>query len=232
LASFPELPTAFFVIDETNWDEYAYLSVGDQCFYLWERMSSLWEEGRRPDYGKYPTNQFISNFQIPMSCKTENPMRFRHKGPAVKFAADALSALLPNEWREQGVFVPIPPSKIKTHPEYDPRLLATLTAVKPALPDVRELILQRETADSKQKGIRPEERADNYFIDETEADSTPDLIFVFDDVLTTGGHFKAAQMVLSERFSRATICGIFLARAVRPNRDNDEDLWDTLARNG
>ena len=220
--NFPRVPKRFSVIDEANRGEYAYILRGDECFYIWERMSHLWKSRDRLDYSKYPTNGFISNFQIPVSCKTENPYRFKHKGAAINFAAQALGVLLPAEWRQAGTFVPMPPSKVKDDPEHDPRLLKTLKAVKPLLSDVRELVLQSENVDSKQKGLRPEDRSEHYYIHEKVSDPEPSLLFVVDDVLTTGSHFKAVQTVLARRFSDALVCGIFLARAVRPIQEEDE----------
>lgn len=219
MPSFPAPPRSFFVIDETNWNEYHYILPSDHCFYLWERMSRLWQPGGTPDYDKYPTNHFISNYQIPV--RESNPYRLRHKGPALAFAAASLSALLPQEWRDIGTFVPMPPSKVKDDPDHDDRLLKTLLAVRPALPDLRELVLLRENVDSKQKGLRPEDRVPHYAIDENVAEPQPPLVFLFDDVLTTGCHFKAVQAVLADRFTELVVCGLFLARAVRPTDDVD-----------
>jgi len=50
--------------------------------------------------------------------------------------------------------------------------------------------------------------------------STPDIVVLFDDVLTTGSHFKG--IVLRERLPGVT--GLFLARAVRPPNDKTFDL--------
>ena len=217
MSNFPRIPKRFSILDETNWNEYCYIELSE-CFYIWERMSHLWKPGARPDYSKYPTNGFISNFQIPVTCKTENTYRYKHKIAAMKYAAQALSELLPSEWRDAGCFVPIPPSKVKSDKEHDSRLLKALKAVKPPLADVRVLVLQKQNADPKQKGVRPEDRAENYYINEEEAAPEPQVIFVFDDVLTTGSHFKAMKMVLSDRFPDAQVYGIFLARAVRHHK--------------
>jgi hypothetical protein len=229
VSTFPKIPKRFSVIDKTNWDEYHYIGPGDECFYIWERMSQLWKAGERPDYNKYPTNGFISNLQIPVSCKTDNPFRYKHKVDAIKFAAEALGQLLPKEWRDVGTFIPIPPSRVKDDPDHDARLLRVLKAVRPPLRDVRELVLQSANMDSKQKGLRPEERAKNYFIDEGVSTPEPEAIFLVDDVLTTGSHFKALKTILNGRFPQPVIYGLFLARAVRPPQDGETlSLGDLL----
>jgi hypothetical protein len=221
----PRIPKRFSIVDETTWDEYFYIGPGDDCFYIWERMSNLWKSGQRPDYSKYPTNGFISNFQIPVVCKTDNPFRYKHKIAAIKHAAEALGKLVSNDLRTSATFVPIPPSKTKDDPEYDARLLKALKAVRdPPLADVRELVLQNENVDSKQKGLSPEDRASNYYVNEDAVDPEPRRIVVFDDVLTTGSHFKAMKLVLSRRLPEVQICGLFLARAVRPQNDDDDNL--------
>jgi hypothetical protein len=220
VSNFPEIPKHLRIIDQTNWNEYYYIGPGDDCLYIWERVSQV----KGTDWNKYPTNGFISNLQIPMSCKTQNPYRFKHKRTAINHAANALSELL-EKLREAGTFVPVPPSKTKDDPEHDDRLMRVLKAVKPPLPDIRELILQRENWDSKVKGRTPEDRARNFYINDNEANPEPDLILVFDDVLTTGSHFKAIKLVLGERFPAAKIYGVFLARAVRPPQDDDFEIW-------
>jgi hypothetical protein len=221
VSNFPEIPKHLRIIDQTNWNEYYYIGPGDECLYVWERMSQV----KSGDWNKYPTNGFISNLQIPIGCKTENPYRFKHKRPAINHAAKALGELLP-ELREVGTFVPVPPSKPKEDAEHDDRLVRVLKAVRPPLADIRELVLQREGWDAKEKGRRPEDRAQNYYINEDETHPEPRLILVFDDVLTTGSHFKALKLVLGERFPNARICGVFLARAVRPPQDEGFEIWE------
>jgi predicted amidophosphoribosyltransferase len=96
----------------------------------------------------------------------------------------------------------------------------TVQAIRPRLDDVRELVLQYENADAKRKGVSPADRARNYYINEDVAFPNPSAIFVFDDVLTTGCHYKAMEIVLRERFPDSLVFGLFLARAVRPPNED------------
>jgi hypothetical protein len=68
-----------------------------------------------------------------------------------------------------------------------------------------------------QKGISPDARAVDFEIDESLANPAPTRVILFDDVLTTGSHFKAMQMVLQMRFPGIHMMGLFLAYTVRPN---------------
>jgi len=56
------------------------------------------------------------------------------------------------------------------------------------------------------------------------ADPAPDMAVRFNDVLTTGSHFRGIEIVLGERFPGVTVFGLFLARAVRPPNDETFDL--------
>ena len=49
---------------------------------------------------------------------------------AIEFAAGALAALLPREWRDSGTFVPIPSSTVRGEDGYDDRLTKVLTLEK------------------------------------------------------------------------------------------------------
>ena len=50
----------------------------------------------------------------------------------------------------------------------------------------------------------------------------PRVIGIFDEVLTTGAHFKAVQELLQVQFAQAKIIGLFIARRVPETVDPDE----------
>ena len=65
-----------------------------------------------------------------------------------------------------------------------------------------------------------QELMDNYRFDETL--TTPlrhGTAFVFDDVLTTGRHFRAMKGKILGRFPQARVIGIFVARRKIPEAD-------------
>jgi len=146
LPNYPEIPDRLLEIDELIISEHWHIDLDDDCYFMWERVSGA-------SYLESATNQLIANLQIPMNQREANPWRFRYKAPAVRYSAQALSALIPADWRDNGTFVPIPPSRVKDDPDHDPRVLAVLQAVNPALADVRELVLLRENAEAKAKNV-------------------------------------------------------------------------------
>jgi predicted amidophosphoribosyltransferase len=161
------------------------------------------------------TNDLISNLQNPV---TSGDKRLYWKQTAINHSAVAIGKLIPTDWKENGTFVPVPPSKIKTDPEHDARILRVLK-ITTGLTDVRELVLQTVNTNAKDKGITPEERAENYEINEDEAEPEPTHIIIFDDVVAGASHFKAMKIVLAERFPEADISGLFLARSIRQDVD-------------
>jgi predicted amidophosphoribosyltransferase len=48
------------------------------------------------------------------------------------------------------------------------------------------------------------------------------VIGIFDDVLTTGAHFKSVQSLLRDQFPQAQIIGLFIARRVPETADPEE----------
>ena len=95
-------------------------------------------------------------------------------------------------------------------------LLRPLTGAKC---DVRELIIQTEdmeAAHTSDERPSPIEIRANYAIDEALTAPEPKVIGLFDDILTTGAHFRAAKVILENRFPSVPIVGIFVARRIIP----------------
>jgi hypothetical protein len=80
--------------------------------------------------------------------------------------------------------------------------------------DVRLLLTQQEDTHRSVRGWRPppEYRAQLLALDERIASPTPKQIILVDDVLTSGGHYVAARMLLEKRFPGVRTIGVFLAR--------------------
>jgi len=116
--------------------------------------------------------------------------------------------------------VPVPPSKIKTDPDYDDRLMKMLQLLQaPAgiKPDVRELIVQTKdmlaSHDSSTR-LPPAEWEKVYKIDDNLKSPKPTWIGIIDDLLVTGSRFRAMSNVLKAHFPEARITGLFVARRV------------------
>ena len=86
---------------------------------------------------------------------------------------------------------------------------------------ISELVLSIESRQATHKIAEGEPRSDiqelaeNLRIDENECEGLRPNIILFDDVVTTGAHFKACKQVIMERFPDKKVVGLFLARTVR-----------------
>jgi hypothetical protein len=85
--------------------------------------------------------------------------------------------------------------------------------------DVRELILQKESREPlhvlKNEPRLPGILQNNYKLDEALLQPLPSEIWLFDDTLVKGTHFRATKEFLREFFPNIPIVGFFIARATR-----------------
>lgn len=194
-------------IDALALPDHHYLDRGDTCYYAGEYTAG---EG----HAYSDTNQLILNLKKPVDRRGRP--EWRYKEQAITQAAEIFrDALKP---RAQLVLVPVPPSKARTDPAYDDRMLRLLQHVSVDRPyEVRELVVQAQSTVAAHLADRrptPDELIANYRLDESLALPIPRNIFIVDDVLTTGCHYKAVKRVLQARFPDASIYGLFVARRV------------------
>jgi predicted amidophosphoribosyltransferase len=177
-------------------------------------------------FGHSETNNLINNLKKPMDRKGKPEWAYKER--AIKAIATDLRNILGRNAIEGMTFVPMPPSKVKGHPEYDDRILRILQQMGTAYKcDLRELLLQKEsTAAShtckENERLKPREIFENLIIDENLINPTPSTIAIFDDVVTAGAHYVAAKRKLLERFPDAKIYGLFAARRIKPNNPLDD----------
>ncbi len=199
-------------IDDLTRRDHWYLTEEDDCYYFGEYTA-------RQGYAYSVTNQLIANLKKPVDRRGREEYKYKER------AIIDVAGLLQNLIKPDSVtFVPIPPSKSKSDPLYDDRLVRILNAFKQQAPsvDYRELIVQtkstpaaHETADRRD----PDELRSIYAFDEGVATGIRENLLVFDDVLTTGSHFKAVQSMLRDRYPDHNIAGIFVARRVPESID-------------
>lgn len=198
-------------IDDATREDHRYLSADDFCLYQGEYTA-------RGGYGCSPMNDMILN--IKKSVTRRGRPEYQYKERDIRRAGLAFRAALNAEALATVTFVPVPPSKEITHPEYDNRIELVLAHMAEGTnADVRQLVLQGGSYEaSSQAAMRGGDRmhaADLialYRINEGIAAPAPQRILVVDDVLTTGSHFVAMKTVLRQRYPDAWIGGLFIAR--------------------
>jgi len=202
-------------IDELILRDHHYLIESDNCFFFAEYTS-------KKIYNFSKTNQLIHNLK--KSPEKKNTDEWEYKLKAIKTCGKLLSNVFSNKDISKYVFVPIPPSKCKTDPLFDNRLVQILEfANKQELTsnkfNIIELILQENSIPSFHN-INNDTRPDplslmaQYKIDQSILDFKPKKFIIFDDLITTGCHFKAVKWMLQEAYPDAKIFGVFIARRI------------------
>ncbi len=197
------------------------MTAEDECFVFGDFHP-------RSGFSAGPVNNLIFNFKKPVT-KRGLP-EYVHKERAIVEVAGHVRRAFNDDAIEKCTFVPIPPSKAKTDPLYDDRLVRSLSAVSPAI-DVRELLTINQSMRAHHEFVPGEKRPtpDDVYkllsIDEGELrESVREKIILFDDVLTNGTHFKVCKRRLSERLPGHAIYGVFIGRSKRPDAADEFEV--------
>ena len=193
-------------VDDWNRGDHSYLSDSDECFYLGDYAAGA-------GFRHSPINNWISNLKKSVALRTTRQSEYRHKIRTMNEIATTLRAAM-RPIRSDIAFVPVPPSKSRDDQLYDDRMVRILQIIGGL--NIRDMIIQtvNEEAEHSHSGSRlpPHERAKLYAVDESLITPIPSAVVIFDDMLTTGSHFKAVEMVLRPHFPDARFGGLFVAR--------------------
>jgi hypothetical protein len=218
------LPDRLTWVDETNRQAYFFLQEDDRCLFFGEFNKGLsWSGG--------PTNQLIMNYKRTPQEITSSPNGSKlqyYKDKAINEIAVGLRRQFNPAAVARLTFVPLPSSKIVGDSDYCDRLEKTLRiAFIGAVPsglgykdvDIRLLLRQTKstTADHRSHGIRLKY---DELLAITEVD-IPEIskpmrqqIVLFDDVLTSGKHYRVAKTRIREVLPMQLIIGVFVARVI------------------
>ena len=200
-------------IDSTNIGDHYHLTPDDVCYFLFEYTAQ-----KKYDYSA--TNNLISNLKKKPGSSSFAELRY--KAGAIQQCAGHISSAVNSDNLPGWTIVPIPPSKQKSDPAYDDRLLRVCKLISaPAPLDIRELVIQAQStvaAHEAAAGQRPtvDDLLAIYSVDESIPQPPPKSILLIDDVLTAGTHYRAMHTALSQRFPGVPIHAMFIARRVFP----------------
>lgn len=205
-SSFPRRLTK---IDDLTRPDHSYLTAADECYFLGEYTA-------RKGFAFSATNHLI--FNLKKGMERRGRPEWPYKAVAIQRAAEAIRAALNDRARQTLTFVPVPPSKAKTDPLYDDRLLQVLGGIWPGQSvDLRELVVQPVSTPAvhdRDERPKPAELEARYVIDRSLLRPAPQVIAVIDDLVTTGAHFVAVRNMLRRVLPDIHIVGIFIARRV------------------
>ena len=203
-------PSQLTKIDELTRGDHTFLETGDECLFFGDYSA-------RRGFAHSATNGVIANFKKPVKYKGTSS--WKYKAREINAVARAFSSNIGSAFSSL-TLVPVPPSKLKTDPEYDDRMMDMLRALRaPAglTPDVRELVVQTQPMPAAHDSTNrppPAEWEKVYAIDESLTHEMPNWIGIIDDLLVTGCRFRAMSNILKKRFPTARITGLFIARRV------------------
>ncbi len=208
------LPERLTSIDDRNREHHIYLEPRDQCFFFGEYFAHQGYEGG-------VTNRLIINFKCRPSVAAVNRERRSYKERAMDTIAAGLRKAFATSGAERMTWVPVPSSKVCGHVDHDDRLVRTLTrAFSGCDADVRPLLrLSMSTESDHNTGSRmtPDELHALTILDRAAFYSQPlrQAVALFDDVLTTGKHFKCCERRLRDLVPAGVpIVGVFIARRI------------------
>lgn len=197
-------------IDTQNLSKTSELSCDDAYYFLGDYVSGSYQ---------HPMTSFILDFK-----SKSGHFRYGNKNLAIQQLARFLALSNIDHY----TVVPVPPSKSKSHPDHDDRLIRTLAyvaAMKGTPLYVQELIVQPQSYEashdcSRLKKNRPDssELSTRYRLQNVAASELKDTIMIFDDVITKGSHFKAIKRLLVVRYPEKKIVGLFIAQTCFYNR--------------
>jgi predicted amidophosphoribosyltransferase len=203
--------------DDRTRADHAYLSPADQCWWLTEYVS-----GHRHQRGTI--SRLIGSLKAAPSRIAFDRQRTRERRRAVSALADLLRGAITREWAEAATWIPIPPSRAFLEADHDQRLLPVLRRAFDGYDvDVRTILSlrqsthpdhlseQRSSADALYQRLQIDSHA-------LAARPLRDRLVLFDDVVTTGKHYRCCERRLREALPATTITGLFVARRVLSGR--------------
>jgi len=193
-------------------DAPVYLDETDTCYYALDYVSG---GGFRAGDG----NDLISNFQKPVSLK--NTGQWKHKERAIEYIGAMVASAL-----SDGVHIAaMPTSKVEHDPEYDDRLIRALAAAKKRKPPLMvHRPIGRSASSAKAKSGSGSRNPAAIIQDLTWLGfdgAEPEWFFLFDDVITTGGHFKACVQLTAQHCPKVKVAGLFCAKTMWPKPTDD-----------
>lgn len=185
----------------------------DECFFHGDYTA-------RGGYTASATNQLILNFKKKMDRRGRPEWPW--KDNAIRGAARIFLAALNNDSLRRVTLIPLPPSKAIGDPMYDDRMMQVLLLMQAALGvrlDIRDVLhfpVSQVASHERTDRPSPDElyAAMAVRADQVGDPATVHDVWLFDDVLTTGAHFKAAARRIREIYPQARIRAFFIARRV------------------
>ncbi|NVJ64750.1 MAG: hypothetical protein HWD84_11060 [Flavobacteriaceae bacterium] len=206
--------------------DHYHLTDSDECWYFGEYTAYK-------DWSFSETNRLIKNFKKKMSVR--GTCQWHHKLKAIAEVGNLFASAIEPQKLQNSLLVPIPPSKVVGDPDYDPRMRKSLDQAASTLNcqlPISECITQIANAEpdheSANSRLYPEDRANTYQIHQDRIPDGTECIILVDDMLTTGSHYKGAEISIKRLYPQMQVQGLFIARRIHENPFELFDISELL----
>lgn len=192
-----------------------FITPDDQCFYYLQRDSLGFSSGPRAK-----ANSLIINFKKKPEVIKNDGLQAHYKQRAINFFASAvLDFFLCNAKLLEGfevLLVPIPTSKPRDDAGYDNRMDELCRMVGDSLDwvDYTPILDARNDLGAAHEGNSPRDpefiKQNMIFSGPISNFGIPKVVFLIDDVLTTGAHYAACRDMINNAYPDLPIFGLFL----------------------
>ena len=183
-----------------------YISDDDFCIYAREYISHAGYQGGQ-------TNRYITNFK--KSPDKRETVQWGYRKQAIEaFSKEARLLFKPYS---QAAITAIPSSTAKNDSEYDNRFEDLFTELQKSRPNLNiewPIAIKQTIKSSHLGGDRDPETFKKNCFWKGFRKGHPKMLIIFDDVLTTGAHFRAMSDFLKKNGYEGEIVGVFWARTI------------------
>lgn len=191
------------ILEQPN--SHHHIKDDDVCIYAREYVTGY-------GYQAGPTNRLILNFKKKPSIRIKNPQEWRYRTDAIEVFVRETNQLRGGLLQ---TVTAIPSSKQKNHPEYDNRFedfFKSLSKSQPLLSIEWPIEIKKTTRASRCQGDRDSKSIKENYSWKGFKKVPPKELYVFDDVLVSGAHFRAVSDFLKENAYIGKIIGVFWAK--------------------
>jgi hypothetical protein len=182
--------------------DHAYLTPADECYFM----------------GTYRCRAGEDLWKVVLAFKNSEIN-------AIDSVAAQLGRLVPREWLSDNAFVPIPSSSGFVSD-------ATRLALQRAgVVDLRPALVRQVSSVPSHLSVRTPPQWLAYSFDEAYGSAPPKAVVLFDDVLTSGAHFRAAKWAIRDRWN-VHVIGLFICRTCSLWRRCRLSAQDVLPQTG
>lgn len=202
-------------LEPAAYADHLLLEHSDRCGFLAE-----YRPGR--DAAACALSHLMWHFKCRPSVALADPRLACLKQRALEQLALWLRRATPREWVESWTWVPIPPSRRLGDPDFDDRLTQTLAhAFAGYALDQRRLLQQTVTTAADHRSHRRLSEDALYRLLQLDLEALKHAplregMVLFDDVLTSGKHFRCCVRRVREHLPDIPVRGVFLMRRLPP----------------